>query len=431
MKPILNIFFLVLLVNSLHSQWISIGSSLSTEFSINADIAIDTGGNPVVIYTESAANTAYCKKFNGSSWVELVGLSQGYSVEQLLISPINNNYYVSLRDGSNKPACMVYNGSSWSFAGANPLSYQSAFDMQIIFDRNGELHFFYSTYGGDLVLKKLNGNNWDSLNLGSFPSPTAFPSLAFDTMNRPVLFYTNTNNLKANCKRFDGSQWQQVGTADFSTGFAQYNHIVINDNNEIFVAFSDGFYVKSFKLTGTAWTQLGTEGLGLNITYIDDFSFDSNGKIYLSSSNLASEPARCLSYNGSEWIVVAGMPFSDSTATYPNFAFDDSNNIYAIYNDYVNGAVYVKKNAYNIAVRPTEAEQIHVFPNPSSDILNFVLDSESQVIIFDETARVVLQTNLEQGLHSIDISNFIAGRYHLMIYSRNGQTKKRAGLVKL
>ncbi|OYT16310.1 MAG: hypothetical protein B7C24_08390 [Bacteroidetes bacterium 4572_77] len=59
------------------------------------------------------------------------------------------------------------------------------------------------------------------------------------------------------------------------------------------------------------------------------------------------------------------------------------------------------------------AETIAAFPNPSQGILQVQMEGASELVIFDQTAKAVRKTTLEEGVNTLDLSDLPNGVYFL------------------
>jgi hypothetical protein len=77
--------------------------------------------------------------------------------------------------------------------------------------------------------------------LGFSSGAVAYTNLAIDSNNVPyVAYYDGANSDKATVKKYNGTNWETVGSLGFSSGMASYISFVIDDNNIPYVSYMDG-----------------------------------------------------------------------------------------------------------------------------------------------------------------------------------------------
>ena len=84
---------------------------------------------------------------------------------------------------------------------------------------------------------------------------------------------------------------------------------------------------------------------------------------------------------------------------------------------------YVKVSAQFIAsTDENEAAAVSLYPNPASEQVSFVLESDAQVSVFDMTGRMVNQKNMTAGEAQLNVSDFQSGVSFVNIRYANGTT---------
>jgi hypothetical protein len=162
---------------------------------------------------------------------------QMYDVMKLIIDK-QNNYFLFYRTYPDTyPACMKFDGTSWSNVGAATIINNYAGDFSAAIDTNGVLYCFFNSASGYYFLT-LNGNSWQSLPLSGLPPYLGYYSLQIDQNNDPVLAFTDLISLSANCMKFTGASWTLVGNADFSANYTDNIKLVITPADEHYVAFN-------------------------------------------------------------------------------------------------------------------------------------------------------------------------------------------------
>ncbi|MCF0205990.1 MAG: T9SS type A sorting domain-containing protein, partial [Bacteroidales bacterium] len=72
------------------------------------------------------------------------------------------------------------------------------------------------------------------------------------------------------------------------------------------------------------------------------------------------------------------------------------------------------------SISDSENEEINVYPNPTSSILNIVANGMQNIAIIDMNGREVLSRNVNGNSESIDIENLAKAQYIVRITTDNG-----------
>ena len=75
-----------------------------------------------------------------------------------------------------------------------------------------------------------------------------------------------------------------------------------------------------------------------------------------------------------------------------------------------------------VGVNENEATMVNLYPNPASEQVSFVLDSDAQVSVFDMTGRKVSEMNVAAGNAQLSVSELESGVYFLNFRYANGST---------
>jgi len=81
---------------------------------------------------------------------------------------------------------------------------------------------------------------------------------------------------------------------------------------------------------------------------------------------------------------------------------------------------YVKVVSYGAESVAEQNNTIGLYPNPASEQVSFVLESDAQVSVFDMTGRMVNQVNMTEGEAQLNVSELQSGVYFVNIRYANG-----------
>ena len=410
------------------AQWSNVGStSISSAWTTYNDIAIDTSGVPVVLFNESSSNLK-CKKYDGAQWQD-VGLSTfnfpwGGNT-QLMVDSVYNTYYISYSDVNNNYTSVIkYNGSIWSYVGNQYIVNESVNDFVIAIDNTGVLYCAFLSSSGFQLFKE-NANNWQQITTSGLVTPLSNIAITFDHQNNLLLAFTNMNNLSASCMKLNGTVWQQVGNSNITSGaFAQYNKIKVSETNEIYFA-TQNINTCCYKLNASnIWQQLGVSGLGFNYIGIDDLIIDKYNQPYIITSQIASDKANCVYYNGGSWVKSCENSISDTTASSVAMEINAQSVIYAIFNDFAEGKAFVRNCVSVNNINDLENNiSFKIYPNPFNNEATLQTDyilNNATLTIVNYFGQPIKQINNIRGQTlTISRKNLASGLYFVRLIERN------------
>jgi hypothetical protein len=245
-------------------SWIPVGSSDLSQLgqqASNVSLALDSTGTPYVAYQDMKSNgQASVIEFDGQNW-DTVGnpdFSTGSADSISLAIDSTGTPYVAYSDMGNSglTTVMKYQSSggakhsgSWTQVGSTVSTGQSIW-VSLAISSTGTPYVAYeaSSCSGmgmcasptrNLYVSELDGSNWNPLGTTNITNPS-FLSLALDSSGTPYLAYSGgQKGGPANVIKFDGTNWDTVGMANFSAGDAYYDNLAIDSSGNLYIAYSD------------------------------------------------------------------------------------------------------------------------------------------------------------------------------------------------
>ena len=282
------------------------------------------------------------------SWTNVgnPGFSTGLATYTSLALNSSNVPYVGYVDSyysGGKPVVKKFDGTSWVNVGAPGFTAEPVYQSSLAIGSNNIPYVAYDIMAagannGKITVKKFDGTNWVNVGNPAFGIGGAEVSIALNSSNIPYVAYRDfANGQKATVKKLNGSSWVNVGIPGFSAGVSAYISLAIGSNNIPYVAYRDGgnnnkATVKKFD--GTSWVNVGTPGFSVFGAEYISIVLNSNNVPYISYAAYADGyKATVKKFDGTNWVNVGSPAFSAGSAYYTSLAFDSSNVPYVAYRD--------------------------------------------------------------------------------------------------
>lgn len=274
---------------------------------------------------------------------ELVGSQNfdtgNYWQSSIAFNPSTKQPYIALVDYSDNIIVKGFNGTDWVSIGTNPVAVNSE-DPDLKFNPSTKQPYLLcrNMASGFPEVKVFDGSSWSRL--GAADGISAVPglrgSLAFDptTYEPYVAFYASvTTHSYANVKKYTGSVWESVGTANFAetatTLRIAFNpadglpYVIYDDKN-------DSRKLKVQKFFGGDWTNVSTPGVYTS-AYYAGIDFSPTGDLYVGFRDTAnSNKVTVWKYSSDTWSTVGTAGFASAVGT------ASVHNVDVYYNKYTN-----------------------------------------------------------------------------------------------
>jgi hypothetical protein len=298
------------------STWTQLGPALSAvggfSNAASPSLALDGSGNPVLAVSEDTGGvfTIYVRRWQNGSWVPVGGA---------LNAETNDDNFNT--DGIEPSLALDSLGNpvvSWSeISGINGVRL--------------------------LYMWRWTGVRWQALGTFIIAGDTRNPSLALDSLDRPVIAWQDFNgsNYDIYVYGFNGSTWVQYGTGplDINAGFAAYDPSLAldSDNNPVITWYEElggnslNVYVKRWN--GSAWVQYGAGGpldiTPFNTAYVPSLALDNGGNPTVAWSEFGTSSLNIYvkQWTGSAWTLVGTNPLSNTAnhASNPSLSLANGN----------------------------------------------------------------------------------------------------------
>ncbi len=183
---------------------------------------------------------------------------------------------------------------------------------------------------------------WQNVGTAGFSAGEAdYTSLAFNLSGDPyVAFQDWGNSGKATVMKFNGTNWIYVGNAGFSVDKASYLSLAFSPFGQPYVAFTgDTYGATAMKFDGTNWLYVGSPSFSAQAAAWISLAFSPSGEPYVAYQDMQTiyYKATVMKFNGTIWVNVGSAGFSAGRVDCTSLAFNQfDGQPYVTYRDWGN-----------------------------------------------------------------------------------------------
>jgi hypothetical protein len=326
-------------------DWQSLGNDISSKAEATVFTLASNGTIYVANQNPTSGGLLNVRKYDGKKWTNVgkENFSNGPASSLSIAVDASNTPYVAFKDqkAGDKPFVQKFDGKGWVNVAANGPAEGYGDNMSLCFDKNNVLYIALNDQKkGRISVMKLEGGEWKEVGVPSEGSGR-YISLKFDRNNTPYIAFADENEAKrATLKKFDGSNWVQVGASTPSVKSADYITFDFDSNNVPYIGYQDSWddgkiIVK--KLDKNEWSAIG----GPVFKSDDDnvvMALDKNNVPYVAYHNTNSHKLIAKKFDGTAWVPAAKSEEASGYSTRISIVSDKANNVlYLGYNDSDNG----------------------------------------------------------------------------------------------
>ena len=299
-------------------NWVDVNSSsLSGGRATNHTLTVSKTGTPYIGFSDaSLGGRAVVRRFDGTNWVSVGtgSISTDYAHQINIAVDKNNIVYLSFIDAGLQGQAVVkkFENNSWVNVGSN-ISNSSVDGLSLVLGANG-LPFVAFTENGRIIVKSYNGTTWTDLSAPDFFNSTSQDlSLIVNKNNVPYVAYTNIKTGKLSIRRFENNNWVEMGFVN-ATGTMYDASLTLDPAGNLYVLYrefrTEALHqlgtVKVKKFNGSNWEELGTSGFSTTWVFHASLSIDRNNTPYVayreSDMGLGNPGVtKVKRFNGREW----------------------------------------------------------------------------------------------------------------------------------
>ncbi|NOU46177.1 MAG: T9SS type A sorting domain-containing protein [Bacteroidales bacterium] len=401
------------------TNWSYLGQAgMTPSYATYNSLAVDNVGIPY--FTNQAAYPEAgleVRKFENGVWVDLPNAAdQIINFQSSAFSADNTLFVVT---GENSGTVKKFVNGTWEQVGTSNFLNDTPFYLDMAIANNGKIYISFNNNGFVHVFENnVNASITDEwLPVGGITDIAPAPatenynsSLAVDGNSNLFLAYASSYNQgqKLNVKKFDGTEWSQLGNAQFSPNAVQYVSIAIGANNIVYVVASNWAeedfgrnYVMFYNDATDLWEQAGTGWASMGEASFNSLEVNSNGNLFLAFSDsyidklsvkmlnldiVAAEsveisteggvPAEITEDNGTLQLIATVLPENASQSVVWNI---ESGETFATVDE--NGLVTATTSNAVVTIRAFSTQNESIFDTFDVTITNQNSDIEAQEIV--------------------------------------------------
>ncbi len=408
--------------------WSTLGpAGFSYRISSSPFLALDGSNTPYMVYRATYQGQVAVQKFNVGTWeweyvgpefnyVDGWGISAHSVTETSMAFDSADSPYIVYRDEDdfNRLTVKRYVGESWGTVGAEGFTATSPdfkyLNPAIVIDSTDTPHVVYCDAANSFkaTVMKFNGSAWVTVGPAGFtagpitPTIGSYIDIGFDSGDTPyVVFRDEANSNKATVMKFNGSSWETVGSAGFSSDQVEHTTVAIDGNDTVYVAY-DGWSTYSYtyqstvmRYNGTDWVTVGQPRFSSIDARWTSLAMDSHDIPHVVFAEKYPGGTTVMKYDDGDWGVVGEAGFSAGSAQYPSIAFDDRDIPYVGFWDLANGGKATVMRAvpghlfYQIQENTTAVGSIHGIDPENESVTYSISGFDSAYLSIDATSGVL------------------------------------------
>jgi hypothetical protein len=233
---------------------------------------------------------------------------------------------------ANDQSSTCIDGMSWQPVGPSGFSY--TFNTSMVRDNEDNIYIAFVNVNNDYktTVMKFNGTNWEQLGSPWFTDGNTYndTSLTVNSNNQVYLAYADpTNDSKISVSIFDGNDWMHVGSSWFSDNQAARPSLITDNNNQLYISYSKNrsqIHVMTFD--GIDWINLNEDySIGWSESSL---AIDSNNNLYIAYTN---NGVNVIKFDGIDWNPIGNAQLSSISTWELSMTIDSNDQIYIAYPD--------------------------------------------------------------------------------------------------
>ena len=351
-------------VNAQQWEYLGPDTGISNGGASYLNMARDASGNIYLSYYDVNVTKGSVQKFDGTSWTYVggtPGITTGFATYNSICTGANGNVYYT-NQGSGFEV-RQFNGTAWS---SLPAVTSATVNFQSSAVTPSGVLVAASNEATGTVKRYVNGA-WEQVGSTGFAGAVPYYlDMVVGSDNVIYLSYANNGNVyvvKNNVNAPSTQAWEHVGgTAGVApaTSSEQFRaSMAINSANAIYVAYTSpsggGNRLNVKKFNGTNWEQVGADNFSPARVHYVSIAVSPSGTPYVAYSTFENDPDNknaVAKFNGTNWENVGTNPIAAGEAKYNALSFDAAGNPVVAYTDTTTGKIMARRFVDNPTLPP-------------------------------------------------------------------------------
>ncbi|MGB0887026.1 MAG: T9SS type A sorting domain-containing protein [Vicingaceae bacterium] len=274
--------------------WTMIGNSISADQADDIDVVTGNGDTVYVEFSAGNSTSISVMMYDGNTWSYVGGAQHiapaGSDFGNLARNPNNGHLYISFTDGSidSKIRVMQYDGTSWSNLGSVISGIYCGYTTIEYSSIHNRLWVVYKNFSGKLKTQYYDFAGFATWTDGAYPSTQTISNstdLVIDQAGGVFATYVST---KVKVIQLYPNTYVEIGAGGVSQNGGMNPHIECDNNDTLHVSFRDAGAsnkVTVRKFNGTNWVNLGPRGYSNSSTFDTDMAFNTNNTAFIAHSS--------------------------------------------------------------------------------------------------------------------------------------------------
>ncbi|WP_157844452.1 MULTISPECIES: T9SS type A sorting domain-containing protein [unclassified Chryseobacterium] len=415
-------------------QWDNVGTSANVSAAGGSwlNLATTSSGNYYISYYDTSVTKGSVQQFEGQSWSYLggsAGVTNTTSLYGCMAIDNAGNIYYSNQAGAGGMEIRRFSNGAWSMlpnAATSQINYQA-----LAVSATGDLFAHHSLGSG--TVKRYKNGAWEQVGNTGFAGGSTYVKMAVGTDNNIYVaqIASGLKVYKISVNAGSTDSWTLVGNVNAGTAYSSDNSFIdlaLDSNNVPYISYvaasADGRKLNVKKFDGTNWVQVGAANFSDSVVNNTAVAIAGNGTVYAAASiwdsansNHGNNQVYALNPGATTWNKIGGTVISNGgAATFNDLAVDSNNNLVLAY---VDGTVKVKRfNTSLLAVQDAKRSDLKIYPNPARDYI--FADGKVNIVgaeIYTLSGQMIKPSFNSK---SINVSQLAEGNYILKLKLSNG-----------
>lgn len=433
-KSILTVsVFLLGITAKAQGQWDNVGSNATVSAAGASWLNLLTtgSGNYFLSYYDTSVSKGSVQQFDGQSW-SYVGGTPGVTTTTALYGcmAMDNagSIYYSNQAGAAGMEIRKFSNGAWSMlpnAATSQINYQA-----LAVSSSGDLFAHHSLSSG--TVKRFKNGAWEQVGNTGFAGGSTYVKMVVGTDGFIYVaqVVSGLKVYKINVNASSTDTWTLVGGVNASTAYSADNSfidIALDSNNVPYVSYvsatADGRKLNVKKFDGTNWVQVGAANFSDSVVNYTSIALAGDGTVYAAASiwdssnaNHAKNQVYALIPGATAWNKIGGTAISEGASTFNELAVDSNNKVVLAYVD--NGVKVKRFDAALLSVKDVKKLNIEVYPNPVTDYV--YVKGQGKILAAEvyDTAGHMIKPDFDA--EKVNLSGLKTGSYILKLKLNEG-----------